>query len=492
MNGLAVALVIAVSGVETTWETRPEGDQVYVIQLDEQAIEALRAGYPITSIIPQGVNPVGAVRLQYGEQRLQKPAIAASGDADSGVAQVSNVASLAFLQQVPSSSPPASSPNTFSPAEAFQRQQQPQAFAPNSVDRGVPLRPTLADSSPLAGVGNAPADGNIRINPEALQWDAFNRLMDAPLMQGMPYATGSYQANNPPARLPPTQLPPAQLASPLGSNVGASDWDAGRNVGGADPNSNLPRTSLWPVNQTNPNGAGNTWQSVNQPTTPQPGPSYQSPLAGTNTGATGGQATGSPQWPVTGQGQGSGYSTSGWNGGSYQPGLMAPPNLPANNPGYYASTQGQTNPVPYAPGQGTGTTTGAGYPMSGSGSSLPAVTKPQIPDWVNSQGPLASANAGQQLAGTIRPTSYTSSGVGTSLNSTRPTTSNTSNTSGSTLNPNGPTEVETEPPKDVSVLALGLLFLSIGLNVYFGYLIRGFYLKTRQLARDLRESVLTA
>jgi hypothetical protein len=49
-----------------------------------------------------------------------------------------------------------------------------------------------------------------------------------------------------------------------------------------------------------------------------------------------------------------------------------------------------------------------------------------------------------------------------------------------------------QPSKDNRFGLLGLLFLSVGLNAYMAYLLRGFYIKSRQLARDLRESIATA
>lgn len=482
MNGLAVALIFAASGVETTWETTPQGDHIYVVQLDDQAIEALRAGHPITSVIPGGLDRVGAVRLQYGSQELRKPALIADSSTQPEVAQVANVASLAMLQQVdPSQSPP----NLLSPSAAFTRSSQPSSFqapggsaAPTTVDRGVPMQPTFAGGgpSPLPDRDSLP----IRVSPEAREWSDITYYATSPLVQGFDYQTGSSR----PATQPPvnngntggwTSQTNAQTnAGGFQPVVGATQWDQSRPTNSLDPSGNYPRAPL--------------------------GNSTQIPFA---SGQLPAQPTGSAvQLGLNGQAFNPNEQPRGTLAPPPTPGSMFPSYNPANYAGttnYSPAANGNPGVVPplYSnqyPSQNTGGTTNWNQ----------TPTSPVINPgwWVNTQGSDASGNAGQIVADNLTRTSYTPpSSTGSGTGSTRLTnrstqlgtdsTSSRSNNSDSGRTVTAPTDPETREPKDASVAALGLLFLSIGLNVYFGYLIRGFYLKTRQLARDLRESIIT-
>ena len=75
MNGLILAFVVASGGIETTWEKNKEGDVVYVVQLDDQAINALKQGYSITSALPDELSQLKSIRLQYGNRKLRKPVL---------------------------------------------------------------------------------------------------------------------------------------------------------------------------------------------------------------------------------------------------------------------------------------------------------------------------------------------------------------------------------------------------------------------------------
>lgn len=470
MNGLAVALVFLASGVETTWETTPQGDRIYVVQLDDQAIEALRAGHPITSVLPSGLDRVGAVRLQYGSQALHKPALFAESSAEPEVAQVANVASLAMLQQIDNSQPP----NLLNPADAFARNLQAQSgAAPNTVDRGLPLQPTFAGGAQNLGIPAAADSLPIRVSPEAREWSDIAFYATAPLVQGFDYQTGSSRPATPPPVAPtnPGGWTSQANNTPVNTTpVGATQWDSGRNTSALDVNGNYPR---------------------NPSQTQVPFPGTQVPAQQTGSAlqlGLGGQ--GLPQWtnsqlpnsglqppPIPGQ-----FPYASNNAGTTSP---FPPNYNGNT-GIVPPQYQQTQP-PYAP---TNPTQSPTLPSSGSGNW-----------WVNTQGSDASPGAGQSLANSITRTNYpstaslgTSGSTGTRLTSRSQQLANQSTTDrsgSSTTVPRDTDEREAASPEDASVAALGLLFLSIGLNVYFGYLIRGFYLKTRQLARDLRESIIT-
>ena len=98
---------------------------------------------------------------------------------------------------------------------------------------------------------------------------------------------------------------------------------------------------------------------------------------------------------------------------------------------------------------------------------------------VNSQNRNAAPNSGAELANSLnkKKTTLTSNKTPTLPEELRDDVKKKSE------------ELANEPEGDSNIATLGLLFLSMGLNVYMGYLLRGFYLKTRQLARDLRETI---
>ena len=81
MNGivflsLSVALqgnVALQSGIEFGWSQLPDNRVEYIIQLDDQAVDALKNGQPLTSSIPPEVQSADRIRIQYGTGALSKP-----------------------------------------------------------------------------------------------------------------------------------------------------------------------------------------------------------------------------------------------------------------------------------------------------------------------------------------------------------------------------------------------------------------------------------
>jgi hypothetical protein len=72
MNTLLISIAVATLGIDVGWQRLPEGGMQYVIQLDPQALDALRAGQPIESDIPAGAGDVRSYRIIVGKGTLRR------------------------------------------------------------------------------------------------------------------------------------------------------------------------------------------------------------------------------------------------------------------------------------------------------------------------------------------------------------------------------------------------------------------------------------
>jgi hypothetical protein len=72
MNALLISIAIATLGIDVGWQRLPEGGMLYIIQLDSQTLEALRAGQPIESDIPTGAGEVRSYRIVVGKAKLPR------------------------------------------------------------------------------------------------------------------------------------------------------------------------------------------------------------------------------------------------------------------------------------------------------------------------------------------------------------------------------------------------------------------------------------
>ncbi len=70
MNALLISIAVATLGIDYGWQRLPEGGMQYIIQLNPQALEALRAGQPIESDIPAGAGEVRSYRIIVGKEQL--------------------------------------------------------------------------------------------------------------------------------------------------------------------------------------------------------------------------------------------------------------------------------------------------------------------------------------------------------------------------------------------------------------------------------------
>lgn len=66
MHTLLLCVATAVVGIEAGWQRLPEGGMQYIIQIEPQALDALRAGEPIESYIPREAGEIRSYRLIVG------------------------------------------------------------------------------------------------------------------------------------------------------------------------------------------------------------------------------------------------------------------------------------------------------------------------------------------------------------------------------------------------------------------------------------------
>ena len=501
MNGLILALVVSSGGIETTWETSENGGLVYVVQLDDQAIAALKQGYSITSAIPKDVRGVDSIRLQYGSTPLQKPVLAPQ-QSSSWESRPANPIALA--------SHPTPQEN-LSPSEAF-RQSQEQGPAINYPDRRRPLTPTIAGGNSQANSppqvtnggtfsgGNFPStasqslpgpqvpDAELNTDPRG-SYDGQSLLSNGQVNPlGAPTASQTYDDTTP-------------IRLPAGHGVLAPEWYSlpsrlSQEVAGAvRPGETRPGVTRPAETRPQLPTLNTQSQGTVSPTLP-PQLTGQFP-----TGAS--QAT--PSQPVTPSGTSGGQlspppllnSTTQWQGGlvpqnSVPATTGAPPMSHASYPGTVTQPpryNGGIQPIP-ATNQPLNT---VGQPTVSSPAS-PAFSTPQVtpspqtstqPAWwdlVNRQDSQANPDRTGRLPNNVaRPVSTANTGAA------REEQLNESSSSAAAQQ-----DSSVPPTEDNRFGLLGLLFLSVGLNAYMAYLLRGFYHKSRQLARDLRESIAAA
>ncbi len=524
MNGLILAFVVASGGIETTWEKNKEGDVVYVVQLDDQAINALKQGYSITSALPDELSQLKSIRLQYGNRKLRKPALIMPIDEGLGTAmgERSPIVLASHTAQQ----------GALSPAEAYRQNETGSQI--NYPDRGRPLAATVAGSpatppsstpavsggtfsAPLPPVpapripevrqahSETPADPRTTYDGQSLLSNGQVNPLGAP-------STSSGFDDTRPIRLPPGHgvLAPQWHSVPVDKLGAASEFSP--NVRGPMMPNDFSTTqgstlSDLPPSLPTSGGALNTVQP--QPASQDfrlPGP-VASQATPVNPG-TERQVIAPP--PLL-----SGTETQ-WQNGNSRPsgnrasGTLVQGGIPLQNPAHpndYAISR-ESPSIPAAattPARYTGgiqpvpasnqpiNTVDAGFKtripqMSPAAAQTVHPQQTTEPSWwelVNRQDSQASAGSGSRLAQAI------SAPVSASTNEK----AEQSAPSSSALPKSSLVDSRSETastPKDNRFGIMGLLFLSVGLNAYMGFLLRGFYVKSKQLARDLRESIATA
>lgn len=74
MHTLMLCLAAAVLGIDYGWERRTEGGVEYIIQLDPQTLDAMRAGEPIGSDVRPEAGEVRSFRIVVGTKQLPREA----------------------------------------------------------------------------------------------------------------------------------------------------------------------------------------------------------------------------------------------------------------------------------------------------------------------------------------------------------------------------------------------------------------------------------
>ena len=153
MNALLISIAVATLGIDYGWQRLPEGGMQYIIQLNPQALEALRAGQPIESDIPAGAGEVRSYRIIVGRgalpHDLPPPHLAISETTAAQRPALLVPPSLAPAQGVkPSSGQPA----IFEEPEGKPVAGKPQPQAANSPAPQEPAKPWLPLTLTLFGL----------------------------------------------------------------------------------------------------------------------------------------------------------------------------------------------------------------------------------------------------------------------------------------------------------------------------------------------------
>ena len=67
-----ICFCTAIVGIDVGWQPLQEGGMEYVIQLDPQTLEALKAGEPIESDIPPGAGDVRSFKFYLGTEKPRR------------------------------------------------------------------------------------------------------------------------------------------------------------------------------------------------------------------------------------------------------------------------------------------------------------------------------------------------------------------------------------------------------------------------------------
>ena len=70
MNALLISIAVATLGVNYGWNPLPDGGSEYVIQLDQQTLDALRDGQTIFSDVKSGAGEVRSFKIVVGNDPL--------------------------------------------------------------------------------------------------------------------------------------------------------------------------------------------------------------------------------------------------------------------------------------------------------------------------------------------------------------------------------------------------------------------------------------
>ena len=69
MGTIMVCLAAAMVGVDVGWRRLPDGGMEYIIQIEPQTLEALRAGEAIQSYVPAEAGDIRSYRIEVGSKK---------------------------------------------------------------------------------------------------------------------------------------------------------------------------------------------------------------------------------------------------------------------------------------------------------------------------------------------------------------------------------------------------------------------------------------
>ncbi len=72
MNVLLISIAVATLGVDYGWKRLPDGGSEYIIQLNQQTLDALRDGQPIQSDVMPEAGKVRSFRIVVGDEKLSR------------------------------------------------------------------------------------------------------------------------------------------------------------------------------------------------------------------------------------------------------------------------------------------------------------------------------------------------------------------------------------------------------------------------------------
>ena len=157
MGTIMVCLAAAMLGVDVGWQRLPDGGMEYIIQIEPQTLEALRAGEAIRSDVPAEAGDIRSYRIEVGSKKKltrDKPAAPQRLAPDPAVKPLRGQPAT-FVE-----------PNGASPAE------KPPAQAPAAVSPEQPAKPWLALTFALFGLF-ASLGGNFYLG--WIAWDMRKR-----------------------------------------------------------------------------------------------------------------------------------------------------------------------------------------------------------------------------------------------------------------------------------------------------------------------------
>jgi hypothetical protein len=75
MNAVMMCLAMATLGTDAGWQRLPDGRLQYIIQMEPQTLDALRASKPVESDLPSNLRDVRSYRIVFGSKKLPRDSL---------------------------------------------------------------------------------------------------------------------------------------------------------------------------------------------------------------------------------------------------------------------------------------------------------------------------------------------------------------------------------------------------------------------------------